>query len=95
MPSEVKDLLPEEEVERELPEEEEEREPEELVALEEEDEEEEEDAEDEEDAFCLFAEESSSRAPQVSVVLSSTSRAERDTDGLRVSSPGNSMAVSS
>ncbi len=36
-----------------------------------------------------------SREPQVSVVLSSTSWAERDTDGLRTDSPGSSMAVSS
>ena len=37
----------------------------------------------------------SSLAPQVSVVLSSTSWADRDTAGFRALSPGSSMAVSS
>ena len=53
---------------------------------------EDEDFDDEED---LDEEESSSRDPHVSLVLSSTRRAERETDGLRVLSPGSSMAVSS
>lgn len=40
-------------------------------------------------------EDPSSRAPQVSLALSSTSWAERDTDGLCSDSPGSSIAVSS
>ena len=107
----VEDPLPEEverelleDVERELPEEvdreellpDEEREllPEEDLDEEDEDLDEEEEDEDldEED---LDEEESSSRDPQVSLVLSSTRRAERETDGLRELSPGSSMAVSS
>ena len=87
-PSAVKlDDLPgedeeEPDVERELPD---------FVA----DEEEEEDDEEEEDGFFSGEEESPPREPHVSVVLSSTSWADRDTDGLRALSPGSSMAVSS
>ena len=89
LPDEVeRELLPEE-VERELPlPDEVDRElPEEDL-----DEEEEDEDLDEED---LEEEESSSRDPQVSFVLSSTRRAERETEGLRELSPGSSMAVSS
>ena len=86
-----------ERVEPEEEDEEEEEEPEERVELEEEDDEaEEEDREEDDEAEDEEEEvEPSSRAPQVSVVLSSTSWAERDTDGLRSDSPGSSMAVSS
>ena len=48
-----------------------------------------------EEDFAVGEEESLSREPQVSAALSSTSWAERDTDGLRVVSPGSSTAVSS
>ena len=59
-------------------------------------EEDEEDEADEADGFFAGAEEgASSLAPQVSVVLSSTSWADRDTAGFRALSPGSSMAVSS
>ena len=50
--------------------------------------------EEEEDGFADEPE-SSLRAPQVSVALSSTSWAERDTEGLCDDSPGSSTAVSS
>ena len=79
----------------------EEEEEEELPDRVEDDEEEEEEElpdrveDDEEEELCEDVEAPSSRAPQVSVVLSSTSWAERDTDGLRADSPGSSMAVSS
>ena len=54
-----------------------------------------EDEEEDEEFFAGVEAEKSSRVPHVSVVLSSTSRADRDTDGLRELSPGSSMAVSS
>ena len=102
LPEEV-EREPPEEFERELPEEFEREPPEEFEReplpeeadedFDEEDfEEEDEDFDDEED---LDEEESSSRDPHVSLVLSSTRRAERETDGLRELSPGSSMAVSS
>ena len=88
LPDEVERELPLE-VERELP-----LEVERELLLPEEDLDEEEEDEDLEDDD-LDEEESSSRDPQVSLVLSSTRRAERETDGVRVLSPGSSMAVSS
>ena len=54
-----------------------------------------EDEEEAEEEDFEDVDEPSSREPQVSVVLSSTSWAERDTDGLREDSPGSSTAVSS
>ncbi len=78
-----------EDEEREVPLPEEERE-----LPDEEDDEPEEDEDLDEDVF-EEEDSSSSREPQVSFVLSSTSRAERETDGLRALSPGSSMAVSS
>ena len=52
-------------------------------------------AEEDEGFFSGADEASLSRVPQVSVALSSTSWAERDTDGFRVFSPGSSMTESS
>ena len=91
LPDEDERELPEaeEEDDRELPEAEDEDLDEEDEDLDEEDEDLDEEDED------LDEEEESSRDPQVSFVLSSTRRAERETDGLRVLSPGSSMAVSS
>ena len=87
--------LPDEvDVERELPLPDEEDDERELPLPDEEDDDLEEDEDLDEDVF-EEEESSSSRAPQVSFVLSSTSRAERETEGLRVLSPGSSMAVSS
>ena len=91
VPSAVK-LLDLVEVEEEDDEEEEEDEREPASVFDDEDEEDDED-EDEED--FVDEEDPSSRVPHVSVALSSTSWAERDTDGLRAVSPGSSMAVSS
>ena len=101
LPEEVERELPEE-LEREPPEDEEEDEdldeefPEDEEREPPEDEEEDEDLDEEDlDEEDLDEEESSSRDPQVSLVLSSTSRAERETDGLRELSPGRSTEVSS
>ena len=77
-----------EDVDRELP-------PDDFEPDEEDDELEDEDDEEDLEEEDFEEAESSSRAPQVSFVLSSTSRAERETDGLRELSPGSSMAVSS
>ena len=98
----MNDFEPEKDVdvEREVPEDEERELPlpedaERELPDEEDEELEDEDEEDLDEEDFEEAESSSSRAPQVSFVLSSTRRAERETDGLRVLSPGSSMAVSS
>lgn len=107
-PDEERELLPEEDEDRELladeerelpPEEDEEREllpedDERELLPEEEDDDFEEDDDLVEDVF-EEEEPSSSRVPQVSLVLSSTRRVVRETDGLRSFSPGRSTEVSS
>ena len=86
MPSAVKDLLPEDEDERVLPD---------FVDVEDDVEDDEEDDVEEVSFSFAEAEESPSRVPHVSAALSSTSWAERDTEGFLAFSPGSSIFVSS